>query len=306
MTHEAWRELPSVADQVLSRRQGRKLDLTADAWQWQLDRGYWRPVLPGVVTLHSGERTRAQLHWASVLKVGSDAALGGDNVLQDLGFPFKDLRTVDVATQRRDLKPHRTDDGIVVRPRLVVGLDALRDPGSPLPRMTVVASALFAAEWAPTSRSAEWRLATAVQRGLVAPSDVRALLRARDDVGRAALIATVLDDVELGAHALGELDFLKLCRDFDIPEPDELQVAVRVESGMRYLDFRYRRPKVRGEIDGAQHRWVDVWEADLLRGNDLALAQRGSDEIQLRWSGSQVRHDRAIVARQLRQALGLS
>jgi hypothetical protein len=50
---------------------------------------------------------------------------------------------------------------------------------------------------------------------------------------------------------------------------------------------------------------VASWEQDLVRGNDLAIHTRGTGEIQLRWSGSQVRHDQSLVARQLRAALGL-
>jgi hypothetical protein len=104
---------------------------------------------------------------------------------------------------------------------------------------------------------------------------------------------------------MSELDFLKLCRRWLLPEPDELQVRLRAGGRTRYLDGRYRKQAVRFEVDGQHHMLVASWEQDLVRGNDLAIHTRGTGEIQLRWSGSQVRHDQSLVARQLRAALGL-
>jgi hypothetical protein len=160
--------------------------------------------------------------------------------------------------------------------------------------------------WAPSPRAADFRVAAAVQQGVASPAEIREQVVAHSHLPRAEQALVVLDDVERGAHAMSELDFLALCRRWRLPEPDELQVRVRTGGRTRYLDGRYRRQRVRFEVDGRHHMLVANWEQDLVRGNDLAISSRGSDETALRWSGSQVRHDQWLVARQLRTALGLA
>lgn len=299
-----WIDLALQQDSVLGRRQAMALGMSEDLWQWKLDRGIWRPVLPGVVTLHSGEPTMRQLLRTGVVKAGRDATLTGDAVLLEHGFPFKDISSVDVAVARTAPKAFRLREGLTYRPHSVYGLKGKRVEGAALAQMTLPFATLYAAAWAPSARAAEWRLATVVQRGLAEPAALRAALATVPCLERHRLILTALDDVEQGAHASSELDFLRVCRRHGLPEPDELQVRVRTGRGTRYLDWRYRKQRVRGEVDGAHHRYVETWEADLLRGNDLAVARRGSDEIELRFTGSQVRHEGWLVAKQLRAALG--
>lgn len=304
MTSPQWVEIAASQDTVLGRGQGLRNGLSEDAWQWKRDLGLWVSLLPGVMATHSGIPTRDQQRWAAVIRAGRGAALAGDAALEARGFPFSDLAVIDVAVADRTAgKAMRFPDGVLYRPRSVSGLLEMIERREGLPVMTAPFSVLFAAAWAPSDRAAEWRLATSVQRGITGPTELRAALAAVPNLTRHGLIATALDDVELGAHALSELDFLKLCRRFGLPEPDQLQVLVRTAGGTRYLDGRYRRQRVRFEIDGAHHRFVENWEADAVRGNDLAILSRGSDEIQLRFTGSQVRHDGPRVAAQLRAAL---
>jgi len=184
--------------------------------------------------------------------------------------------------------------------------DVIQQAPNGVPVVRAPLAVFHAAVWAPSPRAAEFRLAAAVQQGIASPGDIRQEVLAQAHLPRATLALRALEDIEQGAHAMSELDFLRLCRAWHVPEPDELQVRVRTGGETRYLDGRYRKQGVRFEVDGQHHMLVGNWEQDLARGNDLAIGFRGADEIQLRWSGSQVRHDQALVARQLRSALGLS
>jgi very-short-patch-repair endonuclease len=151
---------------------------------------------------------------------------------------------------------------------------------------------------APTDRAGEWRLAAAVQQRLVLPSELRTVLGALPDVVRSRLIASVLDDVELGAHAASELEFLRFLRRHGLPEPDALQRPVRA-GGLRYLDAWWERQRVAAEIDGVHHRDAWTWDADLLRANAVQVGQRHDRAVLLRFSVSNLRHDEAEVVRQL-------
>ena len=279
--------------------------MTEDAWQWKLDEGDWTPVLPGVVATHSGGVTWEQQCWAAVVKL-APAALSGDAGLLAWGTSLNNVRVIDVARAGAAGKRWRFGDGVILRPHQMSRFPELVEQApSGLPVVPASLAAFHAAVWAPSPRAAEFRLAVAVQQGIASAGAIREQVLVHAHLPRAELALVALDDVEKGAHAMSELDFLKLCRRWLLPEPDELQVRLRAGGRTRYLDGRYRKQAVRFEVDGQHHMLVASWEQDLVRGNDLAIHTRGTGEIQLRWSGSQVRHDQSLVARQLRAALGL-
>jgi hypothetical protein len=163
------------------------------------------------------------------------------------------------------------------------------------------AAVLHAAAWATSDRDAEWRVAASVQKGITAAGLLRSTLAEMPTLRRRALIRSVLYDVEFGAHAGSELQFLRFCRAYELPRPDELQVRVRSGKATHYLDVRYRRQQTTVELDGAHHRDVATWEADALRSLRLASAMPG--ERVLRLTPGMLRHDGAEVAALLRSIL---
>ncbi|MGZ6804653.1 MAG: hypothetical protein ACXVFU_16535 [Nocardioidaceae bacterium] len=303
LVRPAWRDLLLAQEQVLSRRQALASGLTEDGWNWRLTTGVWRAVVPGVVVAHSGEPSDLQRAWAAVLHAGDGAALSGDAGLVQCGFRLQVLHAVDVAVPfPREVVGHPLLGGPRLRTHTVRRLGQWVAPHREPPVVRPEAAVLHAAAWAPTDRAAEWRLAAVVQQRITHPRAIRAELDVMPRLPRRALVATVLDDVELGAHAGSELDLLRFCDRHRLPRPDELQVLVRA-GGTRYVDARYRRQRVLLEVDGAHHRWVEHWEADLLRSLHLAVATRGSGETQVRLTAGQLRHDDLQVAALLRQLL---
>ena len=77
-----WRSSAASQEGVLARGQGLRPGLTEDAWQWRLDLGRWRTVLPGVAVTHSGPVEERQRCWAALLYAGEGAVLSGLGALR--------------------------------------------------------------------------------------------------------------------------------------------------------------------------------------------------------------------------------
>ena len=297
---EHWTRVVTDQDDVIARFQALSGGLTAQAWEWRLNRGRWRLILPGVALAHSGAPTVRQLSFAAVLHAGRGAALSGDVALIAAGFKGLTLRACDVAIpSHRRVVGGRLLGGSTLITHRVAGLDRWRWSLRGLDILKPNAAVLHAMAWADSDQAAEWRLAASVQQRLTAVPTLRATLAQLPRLPRRALALAVLDDVELGAHAASELDFLRFCRHHRLPLPDALQLRVRAGS-VRYLDARWQRQRVSLELDGAHHREVQQWNADLLRSLHLALAARGTGEQLIRLTRANLRHDGDVVAQLLR------
>ena len=305
----SWSDLLHQQQGVISRSQALGAGMSPDRWQWQLDSGRWRSVLPGVAVAHSGHVSEQELAWAAVLFGGTSSALTGDAALRAYGMTLPVPATWHVATPVRrqaSVQEFRLGDdgpGPRVQPHRVHRLAELVHPAKRPALLRPAPALLHSAGWAATARLAEARVAAAVQQRLVTPQQVRDAASALCRTPRRALVLTVLDDVELGAHARSELDFLAFLRRNQLPLPDCLQLVQRVGTSRFYLDGWYDRQRVSVEVDGAHHRLVGTWESDLLRSSLLAVAHRDDRVLQLRLTPGQLRHDEPVMAELFRSAL---
>ena len=305
LTHEdsSWEETALEQDGVLSRQQALSGGLSEDQWQWRLDALRWQPLVPGIVVTHTGPVTAGQQRWAAVLVAGPGACLSGDAALLELGMRLGGPSVLHVAVPAgREVRPRVLTTGVRVLPREVSALDRLRHPVRRPPTVRVAPAVLHSAAWAVSDRAAEWRVAAAVQARLAVPGDLRRALDDLPRLPRRRLVLTVLDDVELGAQAAGELEFLRFLRLWRLPAPDRLQRPVRA-GRLRYLDAWWERQRVAAELDGAHHRDVATWEDDLLRANDVLVAGRPDRTVLLRFTPGNLRHDGVRVAAQLAAVL---
>ncbi len=195
-----------------------------------------------------------------------------------------------------------TDQDVRVVPHQVRALKGLVVATAVPPRVGVAPAVLHAAAWASSDRAAEWRVAASVQQRLVRPAHLRRQAEQMPGLRRRRLITAVLDDVEQGAHAASELEFLRFLRRAGLPAPDRLQRPVRA-NGLRYLDAWWDRQRVAAELDGAHHRLVAEWEADVLRANQVVVAERRDRLVLLRFTTGNLRHDGPVVAAQLAAVL---
>jgi hypothetical protein len=299
-----WSAVLEQQDQVISRRQARLGGLSEDQWQWLLDSDRWQAVLPGVAVAHSGEITARQRAWAGVLYAGAGARLSGDVALIEHGLRLPAPSTLAVAVpEKRKVAGRRlADDSARLEPHRVLHLERWSHPVRQPPVLRVGPAALHAAAWAASDRAAEWRLAATVQQRLIRAADLRRVVGEMPRLRRRQLVLDVLDDIELGAHAASELDFLRFLRRHELPPPDRLQRPVRTGK-ICYLDAWWERQRVSAEMDGVHHRLVGTWEDDALRANDVVLVEKDDRILLLRFTRGNLRHDEARVAGQLRDAL---
>lgn len=303
----SYRELLDEQDGVLSRVQALRAGMTEDAWQWRHETGRLQRLLPGVSVAHSGEPTSRQCAWAAVLHCGPGAAVTGDVAMVEQRFrmttPASDIHVA--VPERRVVRAGAVvlaDPPLPVVPHRAKRLSLWVHPARRPPVLRFAPSLLHAVAQAPTDRAGEWRVAAAVQQRLVRPSQIRTALDQMPRLPRHALVAAVLDDVEFGAQAHSELEFLRLLRRNGLPPPDRLQRLVRA-NGKRYLDAWWEGKRVAVEIDGAHHIDVGQWGADALRANDVVISERHDRVLLLRFTTGNLRHDEQTVVRQLRDAL---
>lgn len=106
----------------------------------------------------------------------------------------------------------------------------------------------------------------------------------------------------MGAQALSEIDFVRLCRRNGLPPPRQQAVRVERNGRRRYLDaewLRFDGRRLVCEIDGALHLTPRRWFDDQLRQNEIVL----SGSLVLRYPSVVVRTEEKLVADQLRRAL---
>jgi hypothetical protein len=148
-------------------------------------------------------------------------------------------------------------------------------------------------------------LAAGVQQRLTTASALRAELEGAGAVRHRRVLLSALVDIEGGAQAVSELDFLKFCRRNGLPKPTLQEVRVDSFGRRRYLDASLRRNDggvIRVEVDGALHLVASTYWSDMARGNDLVI---GNERV-LRFPSYVIHSNDPIAVNQLRRALGLS
>ena len=259
---------------VLSRRLLREAGVHDEMVRREVAADRWRVLGRQTVALHRGGLPELAHRWRGVWEVGARvAAVDGVTALQHAGLtgyvdPAIHVSILHTANVRRhlDIAVHqlgRRVDGEVV--------------GVGLPRTRPSVAAVRAAHWSTSDRQAALVLAMSVQQRLCTG---RQLLEAADAVRgrtRRAFIRTVVRDIALGAHSLGEIDVVTACRRRGLPEPDR-QVVRELPSGRCYLDVRWARARLVVEVDGAQHTQGLAAADDALRQNAVVLG----DDLVLR------------------------
>ncbi|MFN2560049.1 MAG: hypothetical protein ABR571_01970 [Jatrophihabitans sp.] len=258
----------------------------------------WRAIGRAVV-LGNGELTHAETWEVAVLNCGPRAVLASFS-----------------AAERRGLVGWERDPAYVLAPagtrlpQLPIPLVLYRarrlDPAAlhrNLRCQRIEPAVTLAARDLPNARTACGLVAAVVQQRLTTVPLLRCAVDAAPTARHHRALLLALDDIEMGAHALSEIDFVRLCRRNGLPGPALQQVRRERSGRRRYLDAEWTLPggrRVVVEVDGAVHLAPRRWFDDQLRQNELSLA----GALVLRYPSVVVRTEEPLVADQLRRALG--
>jgi hypothetical protein len=266
-------------------------------------RGVWRRLCRGIVLTNNGALTRDQQLWVAVLAAGPGALLAGATAAAACGvrgLRAEPLQVLVPAARRPSGRlPHLPPDMAGVRVYRSTYLPPEHHQVGLPPRTSIARSVVDGAAWARTSDEARLVLTAACQQRRVLPVDVAEVLAAMPRVRRRRLIRTTVADIEGGAHALSEIDFMALCRRFRLPRPDQQERRKDADGRNRFLDAYWKQWRLHAEVDGAHHMDARHWAADMIRQNQVWIA---GDRV-LRFPAWLIRADPSAVAGQLRAAL---
>jgi hypothetical protein len=276
------------------------IGLTQSQLDAQLDARRWRALSATVIALHNGPLTLLQQWAAAVLSADGPCALAGRTAIQAAGMTGWEVDPIHIVVERGakvnaikelSLKVHES------RRFTVEDIHPTRTPA----QIRVERGIVDAAVWSNSARTACGLVAAGVQQRKTTAERLRETLESAGQVRHRRLLLSVLADVEGGAQAVSELDFLRFCRRIGLPRP-QLQIRRDRSGRRRYLDatFRSRDGRlVAVEIDGAAHLVVTTYWSDMIRQNDLVI---GGDNV-LRYPSAYIYANDPVAVAQLREAI---
>ncbi|MCA1825199.1 MAG: endonuclease domain-containing protein, partial [Frankia sp.] len=258
----------------------------------------WQTFGTRVVVTHTGPLSPLQRQWAALLHCGKHAVLCSATAAELGGLRGYESPRVHVSV------PAGTH--VTPNPEIALhfrrGVPADVQPGREPPRSRICVAVVDMAVSATDVSRACAVLAAGVQQRLLLPVALRDELARRPRVRHRRLLIAVVNDIEGGAHALGEIDFARLCRKYGLPPPSRQRIRKDRYGRRRYLDVFWDDFRLVVEIDGAAHMEVTAWWADMRRQNDIVL---GPNRV-LRFASLMVRSEADDVMAQVRTALELS
>ncbi|MFI6228331.1 hypothetical protein ACIBCR_13560 [Micromonospora echinospora] len=251
--------------------------LSAGLVRSRIRTGRWRSVCRGVLLTGNGRLTRDQQLWVAVLAAGTGAVLAGTTAATEAGvrgLPREPLHVLVPAGRRaaRTVLRRLPIDMAAVRVHRTSVLPAEHLQVGRPSRTTTARALVDAAGWARDEAQAQEVLAVGCQQRRVLPEELRTVVTALPRAPRRQLIRQTIEDIAGGAEALSELDFVRLCRRYDLPRPDLQRRRADATGRIRWLDAYWPAYRLHVEIDGAHHMDVHHWTADMRRQNDIWTA----------------------------------
>lgn len=295
------RRLDTRQHGVATRDQLIEAGLTASSINAQLAADRWRRLNDQVVALHNGPLTRRAQMWAVQLSAQGPTALCSLTVMElhkVSGFPTDEIhvlvkrgaRVLPVPGVR--VKVHESRRFEREHVYLHAGLCVT----------TITRAAIDAAVWSRDVLTAHRILVAVVQQLRVRPTYLIEELETAGKVRHRLTLRRLLADLEGGAQALSEVEFIAFCRRHGFPTP-RLQARMDNSGRRRYLDAEFRRSDgsvFHVEVDGGVHLTLTARWNDTRKDNDAVLARK----VVLRFPSVAIYTDDPEAVRQIRAAFG--
>jgi hypothetical protein len=288
---------------IVTRAQLRECEVSRGDLRAQLDGSRWRVLNDSVLCTHNGPLTAGQAAWAVVLSAQGPCALCGLSGMQDWGvrgFPTSTIHVLVMRGARVLPVPGVTVAVHESRRFSANDIFAGRRPGV----TSLERSVIDAAVWARDGLTASRIVVAPVQQRMTTATRLLGELETAGRVQHRRAIELFLTDLDGGAEALSEVEFLRWCRRHGFPTP-KLQVRKDSNGMRRYIDAVFSLPgggRLLVEIDGGVHLTLASRWQDTLKDNDAMIA----GERTLRFASVAIYNDDTNAIRQLGAALGLS
>jgi hypothetical protein len=285
---------------VATRQQLRSSGVRTDQIKAQIDAHRRRSLNEVVVCTHNGPLTTDQARWAAVLAAQGVVALRSLTALECHGVAGFETSAVHVAVARgARVIGVKGVETVAHESRRFSAADVL--PRRP-PITTVERATIDAAAWSQDQGTATRVVTAAIQQRRTTAARLRKELTAAGNVKFRGVLLPFIADLEGGAQALSEVDFLRWCRRHGFPKP-QLNVRIDHLGRRRYHDATFRTTNGRTlyvEIDGGVHLTLTTRWHDTAKDNDAMI----SGQATLRFPSIAIYSNDPIAIRQLSQALG--
>lgn len=284
---------------LVTRTQALAAGLSDKAIRWRVTSRRWLPVHPGVYQTQPGRDDWTVRAMAALLHVGSPAGLRGRSAAHAWGLlpePTGPMEVLIPSNRRGGAR-----DGIVVV-RSNAGIGHLHETAWPH-RTTVPHTVLDLAKGDSVDRAIGW-MATACQKRLTTPAELREALAQRPNQTHARLLREVLEDLSDGLESIAEVRYV---RDVEVAHGlptgrrqaslsdrrradnayDEVRVIVEVDGRLGHDGWRARQAEGRRDLSAAGDGWLTVrthW-ADVTAGACRLAAELGAVFTTRGWSG---------------------
>lgn len=253
--------------------------------------GRWQSPCRGVIITHNATLSADELELVSLALCAPGSALAGLSSLAHDDFTgFGPADTYVVLPEGAD-RPKR--EGLTTHWSTELGdqdIHPLREPRRTRPARSLI----DAASWCDNDRYARTIVVAGMQQGLANSRLLHDAMTRRGTCHRRALIIESVLDAEGGIHSLPERDFDDIRLHARLPRPTR-QAKLKGPHGHYYLDATWDEVDLTVEVHGAQHAEIAQWDADIRRGNEVAIDGRR----QLIFTSYAIRHEQAVVADQL-------
>ncbi len=254
--------------------------------------GRWQSPCRGIVVTHNATLSKDELDLVSLHVCAPGSALGGLTSLAYDTFTGFDQSEVYVVLPEGADRPKERDGLITHWSTELTESDVhpFREPRRTRPARSLI----DAASWCASDRFARTIVIAGMQQGLANARLMHQAMERRGTCKRRSLIRESVLDAEGGIQSLPERDFDEIRLGARLPRPTR-QVRVQGPDGHYFLDATWDEVDLTVEVHGAPHREISQWDADVRRGNEVAIDGRR----QLVFTSFAIRREKPVVADQL-------
>jgi len=253
----------------------------------------WQSPHRGVVVTHSGPLSSAEKELVALCIFAPSSALAGLSALRHDKLDGFAPETIFVVLPEGADRPGRVNFSTHWSTDLgSADVHPFKEPRRTRPARSLI----DAASWCSNDRYARSIVITGMQQGLVSAQHMHQALARRGTCHRRGLIRESILDASGGIQSLPERDFDEIRARAGLPRPTR-QRPVKGPDGRYYLDVAWDELDLAVEVHGAQHQAIGQWDADVRRGNEIAIGGRRL----LIFTSYAIRHEPDVVAEQLRR-----